>query len=341
MNDEHILPVPAPWKLKGTIYFLSFWTSKRNDELPTVAYSPLEATSSFASAVTSGQHIGGLSQIQIIRYTDSPVGAYDELIICPGYFAYEKQDGKGIIKKLKNARITRIYVSQKNTCWNGRASKLNLIMLGSMLDFISLRAWLQSSNIPKLVPDWNIPKHLARFEWVHTADGKTKVRVYPYDTAALSDDGYSTISESEPSDNVFFQATFQPMRWAPSFPLSFSWLKYMGIDASLVQPPLPDGRQRDSSVGEELPGTRQWCQVLPGLSTRRATLGWIDMSQSSYDVAHCSDGRDIKKGGNNEIKCANFWPGLRRWNMGILMQNADINFEEGLHWDPPSPHVGA
>ncbi|KAI1366210.1 hypothetical protein F5Y08DRAFT_301551 [Xylaria arbuscula] len=309
MNDEHISPVPAPWKLKGTIYFLSFWTSKRNDELPTVAYSPLEATSSFASAVTSGQHIGGLSQIQIIRYTDSPVGAYDELIICPGYFAYEKQDGKGRIKKLKNARITRIYVSQKNTCWNGRAN-------------------------------WNIPKHLARFEWVHTADGKTKVRVYPYDTAASSDDGYSTISESEPSDNVFFHATFQPMRWAPSFPLSFSWLKYMGIDASLVQPPLPDGRQGDSSVGEELPGTRQWCQVLPGLSTRRATLGWIDMSQSSYDVAHCSDGQDIKKGGNNETKCANFWPGLRRWNMGILMQNADINFEEGLHWDPPSPHVG-
>lgn len=127
-TDEPIVPVPAPWELKGTVYLLSFWTSKGMDELPTIAYSPLEATSSFANPVASGEHMGGLSQIQIIRYTDSPVGAYDELVVCPGYFAYEKNDDKGRSRKLKNVRITRIYVSQKNTCWNGRTSKSNLIL---------------------------------------------------------------------------------------------------------------------------------------------------------------------------------------------------------------------
>ncbi|KAK5630611.1 hypothetical protein RRF57_006326 [Xylaria bambusicola] len=135
-SNEPIVPVPAPWKLKGTVYFLSFWTNKassakgkRNDGLPTIAYSPLEAASPFANPAISGEHLGGLSQIQIIRYTDSPVGPYDELIVCPGYFEYEKDVSKGRTKKTKNARITRIYVSQKYTCWNGRTSKSNSELL--------------------------------------------------------------------------------------------------------------------------------------------------------------------------------------------------------------------
>lgn len=135
-NDELIVPTPAPWKLKGTVYMLSFWTSKasatdvkanlqneRQDGLPSITYSPLEAKSPFADPAASGEHFGGLSQFQIIRYTESPLGPYDELIICPGFFAYEKDDPKGKRKKMKNPRITRIYVSRKSTCWNGRKSE--------------------------------------------------------------------------------------------------------------------------------------------------------------------------------------------------------------------------
>lgn len=49
---------------------------------------------------------------QIIRYTDTPVGAYDEFALLPGYF--DSPEGG------KNTRITAIYVSQNDTCYNGR-----------------------------------------------------------------------------------------------------------------------------------------------------------------------------------------------------------------------------
>jgi hypothetical protein len=65
--------------------------------------------------------VGGLGMIQVIRYTESPVGPYDELVIVPGGFEWE--DAKKI--KKRNVRVTRIYVSQKETCWNGRKSEFD------------------------------------------------------------------------------------------------------------------------------------------------------------------------------------------------------------------------
>lgn len=115
-SDKPIVPVPAPWKLRGTVYIVSYWS--KPGSLPDFAYSPLEANSSFSN---SGKHHGGLSQFHIIRYTESPVGPYDELLICPGSFDYKVDEG-GKLKLKKNVRITRIYVSQKYTCWNGRKS---------------------------------------------------------------------------------------------------------------------------------------------------------------------------------------------------------------------------
>ncbi|KAI8635450.1 hypothetical protein F5Y19DRAFT_407830 [Xylariaceae sp. FL1651] len=205
-------------------------------KLPGHTYSPLERDSVYASPAASGEHQGGISQFQVIRYTESPVGPYDELIVCPGYFKYEKEEG-GRRKTKKNARISRIYVSQKYTCWNGRTN-------------------------------WNIPKHLARFEWEDLVDGATRVRVYPHDTTGDA-------SESHPSDVPLFQATFKPMRWAPSFPFSLSWLQNLGFDLSLVQPPLPAGQGSQ----DELAGTDRWCKIIPEQSTKHARLAWADLSQ--------------------------------------------------------------
>lgn len=113
------MPVLPPWKLKGTVYIVSFLS--KAGELPDHAYSPLEGGSAYSSAAASGEHRGGISQFQVIRYTESPVGPYDELIICPGSYTYEvEEDGKR--KTKKDLRISRIYVSQKYTCWNGRTS---------------------------------------------------------------------------------------------------------------------------------------------------------------------------------------------------------------------------
>jgi len=117
-----IFHVPPPWKLKGTIYLFAFWTTKAQaEDLPSLSYSPLEATSGYGSA-KNGRPLGGLSMVQVIRYTQSPVGPYDEMILVPGFHSYfVESDGKGGWKKAP--RITRIYVSQKYTCWNGRKSK--------------------------------------------------------------------------------------------------------------------------------------------------------------------------------------------------------------------------
>jgi hypothetical protein len=120
MSDAPIVPIPAPWKLKGTVYTVTFWC--KAGQLPEFAYSPLEAASDYADPKVSGQHHGGTSQLQIIRYTESPVGPYDEMIIIPGFFDYRVEEG-GQVKTKKNARVTRIYVSQKHTCWNGRKSR--------------------------------------------------------------------------------------------------------------------------------------------------------------------------------------------------------------------------
>jgi hypothetical protein len=101
---------PSPWlNLPVSVYMLPFLSSP---PLLDHAYAPLETASSFASAEASGQFKGGLGMIQIVRYHDTPVGPYDELLVIPGYF-----EVPGTKKNM--LRITRIYVNQNDTCWNG------------------------------------------------------------------------------------------------------------------------------------------------------------------------------------------------------------------------------
>ena len=133
---ESIPVALPPWKLKGTIYsFMVYSTSKDATTLSndrSFLYSPLEASSTFGN----GKFLGGLSMLQLIRYTESPVGPYDELLIVPGSFAYEKEtiEGERVkVEKKKNLRITRIYVSQKATCWNGRTSGFDRPSCGQLM----------------------------------------------------------------------------------------------------------------------------------------------------------------------------------------------------------------
>lgn len=131
MADSKIPSVPPPWTLKGDIYAFIFWTPRAQvkDGLPNMAYSPLEGTSSFA---TDTKALGGLSMSQIIRYTDSPVGPYDELLFAPGTFGYERDDEDGRRVKEKGVKITRIYVSQRDTCYNGRKSTYHVLLTPSV-----------------------------------------------------------------------------------------------------------------------------------------------------------------------------------------------------------------
>lgn len=148
------------------------------------------------------------------------------------------------------------------------------------------------------------------------AEGSTRVKVFPQDTT----DHLVETSSHKP----LFQATFQPIQYAPSIPFSLSWAKYIGVDVSLVQPPLPKGEDAEG----ELPGTDRWCKIIPVQSTNRATLGWVDLSQRNGEViAPSTEEPD------------NFWPGIGRWQVGLKLEDADIVFGEGIYWDPPKTNL--
>ncbi|KAH7096498.1 hypothetical protein BKA62DRAFT_719486 [Auriculariales sp. MPI-PUGE-AT-0066] len=152
-------PVPAPWTLHGEVYWMVLSGSAllprnaqsprppQHDELLDCAYQPLERPSADrpGSKEQEGRFVGGLGMVWVVRYTESPVGPYDELIYIPGDFVCP--DGT------TSPRITTIYVSSPESVWNGRRN-------------------------------WNIPKHLARFSFTKQDDGSTLVKIYNfYDSA--------------------------------------------------------------------------------------------------------------------------------------------------------------
>lgn len=126
LGNETVPIAPPPWTLKGTLYiFMMYTTGKEAANLSSdleFLYSRLEAESPFSK----GELKGGLGMAQLIRYSESPVGPYDELVLVPGYFEYEMEikdkNGKTKLEKRKNLRCTRVFVSQQQTCWNGRSS---------------------------------------------------------------------------------------------------------------------------------------------------------------------------------------------------------------------------
>lgn len=108
---------PPPWGCKATAYVLAFYNSPSSGLPRDIVYDPVEAeASSFSSPEHAGTYRGGLCMAQVLRYTDTPVGSYDELAILPGYFDGAGSEGG----KRKDLRITGIWVSQEATLMNGR-----------------------------------------------------------------------------------------------------------------------------------------------------------------------------------------------------------------------------
>jgi hypothetical protein len=106
--------VPGPWECRSDSYWLLYHHS---GPLPEYAYAPLEASSADFSGPNSGQFKGGWATIQINHYLETPVGPYDEMVLIPGNFQVPPdREGK---KGPSNIRITRAYVNQKETTFNG------------------------------------------------------------------------------------------------------------------------------------------------------------------------------------------------------------------------------
>ncbi|KAI9925099.1 hypothetical protein MW887_006507 [Aspergillus wentii] len=130
---REIPAVPAPWLgTKGEAFF-SVALMSASKGLSPGTYGRLEANSSVADPEISGEFAGGFGLCMFVRYTQSPVGPYDEVLWAPGYFKVPAT-GK------KRERITNIYVSSVDSVYNGRRN-------------------------------WNIPKQLASFKF-HPSDTK-------------------------------------------------------------------------------------------------------------------------------------------------------------------------
>ncbi|TDZ30990.1 hypothetical protein C8035_v001930 [Colletotrichum spinosum] len=239
-----------------------------NDETKDAIQEARQAANVGSSESLTGEFLGRLGMIQVIRYTESPVGPYDELLVVPGFFKYNRTNEAGRVVEKENVR-----------------------------------------------KDWNIPKHLARFDWIESDSGETAVKVYPYDTTG-------DVNESAPAEKPWFQAKFKPDLLS-GLPFSTDLYKILGINATLAQPPLP---YADSANGE-LPGTDHWAATVPGQVTDNASLGIFDLDQGEGDTV---DGKGTNAVGDEHSP--NFWPGLLRFSPGMKLENTTITFSEPDIW---------
>ncbi|KAF9457757.1 hypothetical protein BDZ94DRAFT_1240550, partial [Collybia nuda] len=118
--------VPAPWELKGRTWLFILPSLSKTASFPAGFSAPHEAD----VLTAGGEFVGGPGSIQVVSYTDSPVGPCkptpptpvsiisnavssidDELVYTPGRWKYA--DGSFAF------RITRIYVSSKESTENG------------------------------------------------------------------------------------------------------------------------------------------------------------------------------------------------------------------------------
>lgn len=162
-------------------------------------------------------------------------------------------------------------------------------------------------------------RHIARFKFSppDATPGSTptpplKIEVFPEDASA-----------TEP----FFTANILPIRWLPSFPCSFALAPYVGLATHIVQPPLPQG---DSL---ELCGTDDWKKSQPLLSSRKTRLVWIDMRQPYSKSETASEGDEEEDALlQRKPKDENWWPGMRRWHIGLWFEDAKLDLGEPEIW---------
>jgi hypothetical protein len=113
--------IPGPWLFQSNVYLFTklLGASSREDPvlqgLPPASYNPSETVHPSALVLVNGapQWKGGLSYFALIRYEDTPVGPYDELIAVSDGWANPYESST-------SARITNIYLDSRKSVWNGR-----------------------------------------------------------------------------------------------------------------------------------------------------------------------------------------------------------------------------
>ena len=81
----------------------------------------------------------------------------------------------------------------------------------------------------------------------------------------------------------------------------------------MLQPPLPEGDPADVVVG-----TNDWKRSSPILKSKRAKMVWIDMKQDEDAILLANKGKGYE----------NWWPGLRRWHLGMISEDTTLELGE-------------
>ncbi|KAG9187953.1 hypothetical protein G6011_01876 [Alternaria panax] len=291
----------APWKLTAEVYML-FLTLK---ELPQDVHDELEGEMGGWNDEGKGVFEGGLGTVVVIRYKDTPVGPYDELLLAPGKFTVPQLTATSsthahVKIPQKAQRISRIYVSQRTTTYNGRLN-------------------------------WNIPKHLARFSFSSpptppggSPPSSLTVQVFPPGT------------KEGGGGAPFFACTLKPWKWVPPIPLN---TKYLPLSLAAAQPPLPAALGHEEDVREVLGGlevdeydlspqkeaavlvgTERWRAFDIAAVTPRARGCWVEVHESK-------EGEVVEESGKR------WWPrGLGEWSVGAWMEDVDWKLGEVVEW---------
>ncbi|KAJ3051503.1 hypothetical protein HK097_007467 [Rhizophlyctis rosea] len=181
---------PAPWSLKvSKAYVFFFWASDKNRH---------EILPHLVTEDDKKHFQGGLGSWMIIRYAESPVGPYDELLFSPGGFAPPNT----LLKPDPNS--TTALDEESPLLTDPNSSYLSPRRITRI--FVSSDASLQSGR-----ENWGIRKELATFDWV-TPDG---------DDASMT----TTVRISDLlSKELILHATLSAVPYTPSFPFSLDTL---------------------------------------------------------------------------------------------------------------------
>ena len=138
--------------------------------------------------------------------------------------------------------------------------------------------------------NWNLPKHVVRFNFSTLANSsRVQVQVFPPDAAI-------TIP--------FLTATFQPVRWTPSFPFS--------SNPVVFQPPVPASGKPGE---EEVCGTEKWVRTAMRVACKKAKLCSVGVQQPALD--------------GPESDVAKWWPKVNAWKIGLCMEDTAFHLGPG------------
>ena len=314
---EGVAEAAPPWSCRCEMYWIMLSTGGRpigfngsasassadsdpdTRTSPRDVYAPLEASLWSELESGLGENVHGPAMLQVNRFSQTPVGAYDEMLVIPGFFSTPqanagkgKDGGKGEGKS--HMRVTRAYVSGKATCWNGRRG-------------------------------FGIPKHLAAFEFLEDKEdgGRLDVAVYP----PRSDDDPRKKEGAKP----FFSARLQRMRYFPlRVPVGTTLFGWLGYSDRLVHPPLPQG----GDDGGLLCGTEgKWKSTqLEFKAVNGARLCWVEVGKERKREASEGDALVEKKDGSRppEVESEGWWPDITplAWKVGLWLGETELVFKD-------------